>query len=437
MKLFNVLIFSLFFLSIQAQYKETMNLNGLTKDLKKDYNLKDDNAKSDQSSKLTKAISDVYKKGGGVINIPKGVYCFGNIEMKSNVHILIEGETVIKPAKKHGVVFLFSSSPSESKKEPQFYIENTSVRGLNGAFTIDYHTRVRKDRQRAIILRMVKNFLIQDMIVKDNYSTFCGITLTPSNEKVKDVSGWKVSRPTSGTIKNITHYNASPGYGLVQCHGAQSVHFENLYCMGGVSFRLEVGAANKNVGVFDLTAKNIINEDGRCSVMINPHSAKCGKVTVDGVKAISSGWAVQIGDGHVKENAPDQTIGWFDSSSSIKNVTAVWGNTAQFRADQLLFFPNRDNYNDIKLWSDGKFMVGPCFGAVANSAKNYKINVEKVKLHGFPEGYENYAVISKKSLREGNKWKEKEAWGIDRKGAEWKLTKGVVVRDYVAKAYKF
>ncbi len=420
----------LFAINLNAQYyHETMNPDGLRKDLKTDYNLINDNAESDQSEKITTAINEVSGMGGGVLYIPKGVYDFGNIEMKSNVHILIEAGTVIKPEFGKKRVFTFAPSKEETKARPEAFIENASIRGVGGDFIIDYHDRKTLDKQRAIMLRMVKNFLVSDMTVKDNYSTFCGVTLAPSDEKELDVSGWEVSRPTQGTLRNITHYKGSPGYGLVQCHGAQSVHFENLYSLGGVTFRLEVGANNKNVGVYDLYAKNIINENGRSAILFGPHSAKNGVVTVDGVKSIGSSWAIVGGNSSVKEDAPDQTPGFFDSRSSVKNITAIWGLNSQFKGNNLLKLPNRDHYDEIKQWTGGKFFEGPSFGGVLFTATRYSISFENIKVEGFPY-YSETPLLTGGFEREGNVWAEKSYWEDNHVGDEWQSDKGVINDDY-------
>ncbi|NJB83666.1 hypothetical protein GGR97_002465 [Wenyingzhuangia aestuarii] len=426
----------LFVTKVNAQYTEVMNKKGLTKSLNKDYNLKDDNAKTDQSDKLVKAIDDVNSKGGGIIKIDKGVYRFSGVNLKSNVHILIEGGTVIKPAS--SVVFNFSVDNKTEKKNPKAFIKNVSVRGNGGAFIIDYHTHKYKDRQRAIIAKMVQNFLIQDMIVKDNYSVYCGITLAPANEKVADVKNWEVSRASYGTIRNITHYNASPGYGLVQCHGAQNVHFENLYSEGGVTFRLEVGANNKNVGVFDLTAKNIINKNGRAAVMLGPHSAKNGIIKVDGVTSISSTFAVTVGDGGVKKDAPDQTPGYFHKDSSIDNVVAIYGKSAQVKGPTLLEFPKVDDYFDyLKVFSDGKFYEGPSVTAVHYGPTTYSIKLGKnIKMKGFPH-HNNKPIVTRSDTRKASWGAEKKAWKAAHPGSEFISDKGVLVKDYQVKAYQF
>ncbi|WP_139958681.1 T9SS type A sorting domain-containing protein [Flavicella sediminum] len=416
---------------VNAQYTETMDSEGVYKNLKDDYGLVDDNASTNQSQKLVDAINDLSALGGGRIIIPKGVYNFYGIRLQSNIHILIEGETVIIPPEDSGTVFNLDTETGKG----QGYIENVSIRGFGGKFIVDYHTRLYKEKQRAIIARMVKNFLIENMIVKDNYSTYCGIILSLTKEK-GDISTWEVSRPTDGILRNLCHYKGNPGYGLVQCHGAQSVHFENLYSLGGVTLRLEVGANITHVGVFDITAKNIICENGRMALLMAPHSAKCGTVTVDGLTTISCTVAVGIGDGAVKEGSPDQTPGYFANDSSIKNIHSIFGVEAQFKGGgSFLAIPNRDYYDAIKVWIYGKFFDGPSVSAVSYGVTTYTVGIENVSLAGFPNNY-NKPIVTEADDRPGSNWNEIDYWLVGRSDedgnpkAEWISDKGVSTADY-------
>ncbi|WP_139958697.1 hypothetical protein [Flavicella sediminum] len=465
LKLMSAPIIVLFFSTANAQYTETMNPKGFQVDLKKDYGLINDNAATPQGEKLQKAIDAVSKrKNGGNIFIPKGVYSLSEIQLKSNVHLLIEGGTVLKSGRatqmgaqiprgpkgqtrkiidvngkelkksevKTGVFFKLSS-----EKGGTDFIENVSIRGINGAFTVDYHNLKSRDRQRVIVASMVKNFLIQDMIVKDNYTVYCGITLAPSNEKVKDVKNWEVSRATNGTLRNITHYQASPGYGLVQCHGAQNVYFENLYAEGGVSLRLEVGANNKNVGVYDLTAQNIINKNGRCAVMLGAHSAKNGIVTIKDVTSISSTFAVKIGKSHVKADAPDQTPGYFHNDSSISNVHAIYGKDAQVKGAATPSYPNTAAYYDyFRMFSDAKFFEGPSIGAVEYYPTTFDIKIKNVSMEGFPHNNDK-PIMLQKDIRKSNWSTETKAWMKSHTAARYKSDKGVAANDFKATAYAF
>ena len=174
----------IFCTEVHAEYKETMDPNGPTKNLHQDFGLKDDGAKTNQSEILQKAIDDVAAAGGGRLVLPKGTYRFARILLKSNVHLLIEKDTVIKPYWPAGtktVVFnLDAQRPTQKKRmtleQERAFIENVSIRGLGGRWIIDYSDRERKKGEgvRGVLAKMVRNFLIADLDVKDNYSVYCG-----------------------------------------------------------------------------------------------------------------------------------------------------------------------------------------------------------------------------------------------------------------------
>ena len=105
-----------------ARYQETMDPNGFVKNLESDYGLVDDDAKTNQSALLQKAINDVAAAGGGRLIIPKGTYRFAKVYLKSNVHLLIEKDTVIKPYWPEGtktVVFILDYEDTSGRGPKQ------------------------------------------------------------------------------------------------------------------------------------------------------------------------------------------------------------------------------------------------------------------------------------------------------------------------------
>lgn len=422
-----LVLITLFALETHAGYTETMNPNGLTRNLQTDFGLVDDYAKSNQSAILQKAIDDLSAKGGGRLILPKGTYRFAMVYLKSNVHLLIEKDTVIKPYWPKGtktVVFLLDvetpSNKKEAKGKEREYIQNVSIRGLGGRFVVDYSDREREEDEgiRAVLCRMVRNFLISDLDVKDNFTVYCGVTMSPTRSKTKSVKDWEVSRATDGTMRNCRIFNASPGYGLVQLHGAQSVHFEDLYAKGGVTLRLETGALGGHTAVFDITGKNIVCENGRCAVMLGPHSAVNGFVHVDGVTAKSCAYAVTIGLGGVKKQElarnPDAKDGRFADGSSIKNVHAIFGRDAQIKTHAILEIPE-EYLDDLRLRKISKFFDGPSIGAVKDSTEGaYHVIVENVTLDGFK--YNNDKKILTPEDRRPGKWAQAlKKWKSDRR----------------------
>ena len=398
-----------------AEYTETMDPTGPQMNLQTDFGLVDDNAASNQSAILQKAIDDLSAKGGGRLIVPTGTYRLAGVRLKSNIHLLIEKGTVIKPYWPKGtktVVFnMDAERPANKKKmtpeQERAYIENVSIRGLGGRFVVDYSDREPRKGEgiRAVLCKMVKNFLIADLDVKDNFTTYCGITLTPLQTK-RESKDWPVSRATDGTVRNCRIFNASPGYGLTQLHGAQSVHFEDIYAKGGVTLRLETGAVGDKTAVYDITARNVVNEDGRCAVMLGPHSAMNGVVKVDGVLARSSTYAVTMGKGGVKaaelKHNPDATDGIFAEGSYVKNIHAVFGTTAQIKTHAMMSIPE-EYYDDLELRWFSKFFEGPSIGAVKDSTEgHYHVIIENVTLEGFKYNNDK-EILTPKDARPG-KW---------------------------------
>jgi len=418
-KLIPILLFSA--LSAGAAYKEMMDPNGTSRNLKIDYGLKDDGAKSNQSEIFQRAIDELAEKGGGRIIVPKGTYQLARVQLKTNIHLLIEAGAVIKPYWPEGtktVVFILDAERPVRKKEItekqcRAFVENVSIRGIGGPFIIDYSEfqHEKEEGIRAILVRMVKNFLIENLDIRDNYTTYCGITLTPTTAKNTD--GWTVSRATDGTIRNCRIFHASPGYGLVQLHGAQSVHFENIYAEGGVTLRLETGAVGYQTGIFDITAKNVTNENGRCAVMFGPHSAMNGLVRVENVHSISSAYAVTAGKGGVKEAQlkiqPDAKDGIFAKSSYVKNIHAIFGKTAQIKTHAMLEIPE-EYYDELNLRWFNKFFEGPSIGAVKDTTGgHYKIRFENITMEGF-KYYKNKPILTPADFRPGKWHKELRKW---------------------------
>lgn len=397
----------------RAAYRETMDPDGPVKNLRDDYGLVDDNAAANQSEIFQKAIDELAAAGGGRIILPKGTYQFGEIQLRSNIHLLIEKETLIKlfPGTKSCVFLLDAERPSKKKITPEqdmAFIENVSIRGIGGRYTVDYSDREASEEEgiRGVLVRMARNFLVADLDVKDNYTKFCGISLYPSTSLTRNLSSWEVTGPTDGTIRNCRIFNASPMFGLTQAHSARAVHFEDIYSEGGVTLRLETGVVGFHTGIFDVTAKNVTCENGNCAVMLGPHSAKNGIVQIENVTAKGCGFAVNVGGEHVKPKQlkiePDATTGSFAEGSYVKNIHAVFGMKAQVKTHAILMIPEA-YFDDLKFrWLSNRYFEGPSIGAVMDSSEHYKVRIENVTLEGF-KYYADKPILTPRDGRPG-KW---------------------------------
>ena len=174
---------------------------------------------TNQSEIVQKAIDDVAAAGGGRLILPKGTYRFAKVLLRSNVHLLIEKDTVIKPYWPEGektVVFdLDAERPTQKKKmtldQEKAFIENVSIRGFGGRWIIDFSDRERKKGEgvRGIVAKMVRNFLIADLDVKDNFTVYCGITLTPLQAE-RDTRDWPVSRANRRYDSQLSYLQRQP-----------------------------------------------------------------------------------------------------------------------------------------------------------------------------------------------------------------------------------
>ena len=375
--------------AVKAAYRETMDPKGLTKNLKEDFGLVDDNAETNQSELLQEAIDKISKRGGGRLILPKGTYRFAGVFLNSNVHLLIEKDTVIRPYWPAGtktVVFTLGGGGDTEEG----HIENVSIRGLGGKFIVDYSDRgsVPGEGIRTINCRQVRNFLLSDIYIKDSFTTYCAVIFTPAKDK--DARNRAVFRPTDGLVKNLESTNSSPGYGLVQMHAGDTIHFENLKAIGGgVTFRLETGAGGHNGGVYNITAKNLYCENGSTAVLLGPHKAQNGVVKIDGVTVKSCAFAVTMGPGYVEaRNKKDKNYkpGIFANGTTVKNVHAIFGTNAAISLKGLANVPEeylkelRFDENDRKL----KRVRGPSVGVVMNrTAGSWNPIIENVTSEGF------------------------------------------------------
>jgi len=178
---------------------------------------------------------------------------------------------------------------------------------------------------------------------------------------------------------------------------------------------------DNHTAVYDITAKNVTCEDGRCAVMLGPHSAVNGLVRVDGVTAKSCTYAVTIGLGGVKKaelaRNPNATNGSFADGSSIKNIHAVFGKNAQVKTHAILAVPE-EYYGSLRLREDPKFFDGPSIGAVKDSTKGvYRVTIANVTLEGFKHNKDK-KVLTPKDTRPG-KWPHELR--------KWKAARGIPV----------
>lgn len=298
------------------------------------------NCSLQDSELLNQEIYTLSEAGGGVIRITKGTYCFAEVVLRSNIHLKIDADVTIKPnlegwpSGKNLRMFLVGED---------FYVENVAITNSDED-NDDRNTWFKADIPqgdyggvRFIEFSNVENFKFSGMSLTDSYSRFSNIVLNlPSNENVDEI-------PKKGVIKNVVMTGMHVGYGVVQMQSGKSVLYKNLDGQGGVTLRVETGAAATNkvnkVTVDDVVGRNITSRSGDAAFNMSPHRVDQGRVDIEGIVAINSTHAVQIAAGFIG-NKPGliENKGTFDSRSYIGDITVTGGEGAQVKWKDFKYF---------------------------------------------------------------------------------------------------
>jgi hypothetical protein len=374
----------------EADFYEMPTSFTLVKSFVTDYNA-DDSFATDDSAKLQQAIDEISLAGGGKLILPEGKYSFAEINMKSNVHIVVDDKAVIRPTlrsdQKNFSMFSFGGDGVE--------IKNVSFSGSSTSkFKIDL-TQTDNINVTVFSLRNLEGFLLSDFEIDDILTDFSSITfgLVEYNNDYY----W----PKNGMIKNATTNNSDYGYGLIQAQAASNIYFKDLSGDGGVTLRFETGLKSMNNlqkgGIRDMFAENISCKNGNAAVMISPHAMHNGKVYVNGITSESCGFAVRIGGGYVASKY-DQNIGLTAGSYeevTLLNIKATYGaSKAQLKSKHYKYMPCdlRETVSIIPindLEEDAKSYWGPSIAGVVDTS-NFPMNYikEDVEATGFYEGFE-------------------------------------------------
>lgn len=403
-------------LNLSSKYTETVWNYTYEKNIVKDYHMISSD-RIDQSKLLQKAIDDISRRGGGRLIIPKGIYRFINISMKSNVHILVEGGTILKPFIKNkkrnkigelnvGNIFNFGSELDENGKYK--LCNNSSIRGIKGErYKVDYSELPIGDKTkiRFALIRRSKNFKIADATIIDNYTKFCGIIFVPTAKD--EIDGC----PTNGEIVNCSIYNANSGYGLCQFHASKSLYLKNIYAKGGVTLRLEPDISSPNQGNYDLEAENIKNENGRAGVLMQPHTIKNGTVKINGVQTKSSSFGVLVKKGFIdNQNAknPNAKIGYYGNNSIIANIYSEYGTHAQVDDKEVwIMKPDSSKYSLFRnnSYKNNSSFIGPSIAPVYDETKGtYKVTYINISSKGFDNHSDTPLYFEDIKEREKEKW---------------------------------
>lgn len=354
-----------------------------TKDVVKDYGVDLDPITSD-SEKFQYAIDDLSKRGGGILTVPAGSYRLINLYLKSNVHIRFNSKaTVLADIPTHAKtttfraywIFRLSALEDEASKG----IENVSIEGVGGAFTINQNPDGILWKGRPFIVQNVRNFRIAHVKVQSNLYPFSNVVLNGHIDKQTQ----EVYQPRYGEVEDIEGFNNNAGYGVVQMQLGQHILYKNLEGHGGVTLRIETdteGAQLAKDKIDEVYARDIRSVNGYVSVWICPHAIDHGLVDVRDVYAENSCWAVHIDYGlaHLREQYG--TGGTFNPASTVRDIKARYtADKAQVPWAHMKFYPTayqaeaKARYRAVE---DGKnAFFGRAIGVVLNKS-NYDFDID-------------------------------------------------------------
>ncbi|NJB83101.1 T9SS type A sorting domain-containing protein [Wenyingzhuangia aestuarii] len=238
-------------------------------------------------------INNAINNGGVVINIPAGTHNINKvINLKSNTHILIAKNAVLKPTT---AFFMFNIGTNG--RGTQQKIKNVKISSTSGKFIIDYSKFNPGDKVSGFTIGWVENFLIQGVLLKDNQTFLSGLSLSPP-------SGGNWNRiAKNGIINNCTITGADYGYGLIQVQAAENVLFKNLKGYGGVTLRFESGwKSMRDAGINVATSTklyglNITGINGNAAVMVSPHTKRQGTAVIKNVTSKNCSFGIRIDKG--------------------------------------------------------------------------------------------------------------------------------------------
>ncbi|WP_281990644.1 hypothetical protein [Aquimarina aggregata] len=280
------------------------------------------------TERIQKAIDQASARNGGRVIIKPGTYIVKRINLKSNVHIRLKPNVIMRadqrdtsPAARRMPKSIFLVGLRENifnvtivgegkgNSRPKFrYFRETTERRVGGA--------------SAFNVNGVKDCFIQNVLIEDNETRFAGIDF---NFNFIDIS--KRGRPTNVTIDNCEIRNAAFGYGLVQLNVGANVLLSNLTGYGGITARLESDNrtfGSTTIGIDNCHVRNVLTVDGNTSVLLQPWNVVNGNVFIDGAHARNCNFAVETQDGYLDTTGK----GRFGPNSYIKNVTHRYGLTA-------------------------------------------------------------------------------------------------------------
>lgn len=303
------------------------------------------------ANELNSIIDKLSKAGGGKITIPKGDYILREVNLKSNILLVIESGTTIKMdnvKKGKQMIFVIGSEEGAAR------VENVRIVGLGSSenrpkFILEKYVNT---FYRAINIGYAKDVLIENFTVVDNLTKGAAIAFNPV-----EINESSATIPENITIANVSLTGGSIGYGLVQTNVGKNVLLKNLYCEGGMNCRIESHTGRRyDVGVDNVVIENVVSKNGKAAVLLQPHSVENGRILVDGAVSDGSTWTLFIKEGFVSKESKRKQKGTFAPSSTFKNIGLISTNTSatlsyknfKYVPDALKGFYKNPDFNPVK-----------------------------------------------------------------------------------------
>ena len=343
---------------------------------------------NDDTQAITDAIDDLTaaSNNGGTIIVPEGTFFFSDVVLKSNIHIRIDSKAVLIPRFIRGSARVFDASGNGLAP-----INNVSISGDGGRFTVDFSGFSPGENVRFISFGNINNFKVSDVKILDNFTKFPSISFNAA----MDNSG-VYRRPDKGLIKNIEQTKASYGYGIAQLQSVNNVLFKNLDCEGGVTLRLESGNKStilSNLNIDNIFGRNINCKLGQSAIQLQPHTDNHGVVDLRNITAVDCEFGVKIDPGFV--NASDRALGrtlagTFDSASIIRNVKVTTTNAPTSIRRQLLRFLPCQFRTEVKLLPripGTSVIIGKAIAPAVDFAGNKLLDLAKLLYSNNPNDF--------------------------------------------------
>ena len=215
------------------------------------------------ADELNVLIDKLSKVGGGKITIPKGDYILREVNLKSNILLVIESGTTIKMdnvKKGKQMIFVIGSEEGSAR------VENVRIVGLGSPenrpkFILEKYVNT---FYRAINIGYAKDVLIENFTVVDNLTKGAAIAFNPV-----EINESSANIPENISIANVSLTGGSIGYGLVQTNVGKNVLLKNLYCEGGMTCRIESHTGRRyDVGVDNVVIQNVVSKNGKAAFVL-------------------------------------------------------------------------------------------------------------------------------------------------------------------------